>query len=278
MLPIQELAYLLNEAVERYENPTFINEDPICIPHSFSKPQDIEISAFFASILAWGNRTTIIKKTKELMGLMGNAPHDFVENHSPEDLKAMLHFKHRTFQTTDLLYFIDFLKRHYSQSETLETAFSQNLPTQAVDVGKALIDFEQYFSAASYFPERTRKHISIPARNSACKRLNMFLRWMVRPATKGVDFGLWKNIKTSQLICPCDVHVCRVGKALELIKRVPTDWKSALELTEKLRTFDAQDPVKYDFALFGIGRYEKDRFDFYAQFATTDNRVVKKNM
>jgi uncharacterized protein (TIGR02757 family) len=252
----EALAELLNEAVEHYENPAFITEDPICIPHSFQKSQDIEISAFFASILAWGNRTTIIKKTKELMHLMGNTPHDFVLHHSEQDLKGLLTFKHRTFQTTDLLYFIDFLKRHYTASTSLETAFTKTLPAHATDVGKALEGFEQYFSTSTYFPERTRKHISSPARHSACKRLNMFLRWMVRSSQKGVDFGLWKNISPSQLVCPCDVHVAKVAKKLHLIEREPTDWKTALELTEKLRFFDAQDPVKYDFALFGMGRYE----------------------
>lgn len=252
----EELACLLNEAVERYENTNFIAEDPICVPHSFTQKQDIEISGFFASILAWGNRTTIIKKTQELMRLMGNAPHDFVLHHTSQDLKSLLNFKHRTFQATDLLYFVDFLKRHYAVSDSLETAFTQDLPALAPHVGKGLEGFEQYFSSATYFPARTRKHISSPARHSACKRLNMFLRWMVRPANKGVDFGIWQTIRPAQLVCPCDVHVGKVAKKLELIKREPNDWKTALELTEKLRQFDAQDPVKYDFALFGMGRYE----------------------
>ncbi len=247
---------LLENAVTRYENPAFITEDPICVPHSFSGRQDKEISAFFAAILAWGNRTTIIKKSKELMQLMGNTPHEFVLHHSDQDLKGLLSFKHRTFQTTDLLYFVDFLKRHYNQADTLETAFSLHLPANATDVGKALIGFETYFSSASYFPERTRKHISSPARTSACKRLNMFLRWMTRSAEKGVDFGLWQTISPALLVCPCDVHVARVARAFSLITRKPTDWQTALELTQNLRLFDAKDPVKYDFALFGIGRYE----------------------
>lgn len=253
---LPDLHARLENAVMRYENPDFITEDPICVPHSFTKRQDKEISAFFAAILAWGNRTAIIKKSKELMARMGNAPHDFVLNHSENDLKGLLTFKHRTFQTTDLLYFVDFLKRHYIQHETLETAFTMHLPANATDVRESLIGFESYFSAASYFPERTRKHISSPARNSACKRLNMFLRWMARSAEKGVDFGLWKGISPALLVCPCDVHVARVARAFQLIVRKPTDWRTAIALTEKLRIFDAEDPVKYDFALFGIGRYE----------------------
>lgn len=257
---MQPLIDILNEAVERYETPHFITEDPISLPHSYTKPQDIEISGFFASILAWGNRTTIIKKCQELMRRMDNTPHDFVLHHTAQDLKKLLQFKHRTFQDTDLLYFIDFLKRHYAAHDSLESAFLPpiytNLPAPDFQIGKALVHFEQYFSAAPYFPSRTRKHISTPARHSACKRLNMFLRWMVRSPAKGVDFGIWKNILPAQLICPCDVHVGKVAQKFNLIKREPNDWKTALELTQNLRAFDSEDPVKYDFALFGIGRYE----------------------
>jgi uncharacterized protein (TIGR02757 family) len=187
---------------------------------------------------------------------MGNAPHDFLLHHAPNDLKPMNDFKHRTFQGTDLLYFIDFLARHYQANESLETAFSQHITAQDAHVGKALIGFERDFSDADYFPIRTRKHISTPARASACKRLNMFLRWMVRSEARGVDFGIWKEIKPTQLVCPCDVHVAKVAQKLNLIQREPTDWKTAIELTEVLRTFDAEDPVRYDFALFGMGRYE----------------------
>lgn len=256
MLSHDELAELLDKAVAKYEQASFIAEDPISIPHSFAKKQDKEISGFFASILAWGNRTTIIKKTKELMQMMGNAPHDFLLNHKPSDLKPMNTFKHRTFQAIDLLYFIDFLARHYQNHDSLETAFAQHLAPQDTHVGKALIGFENDFSNVDYFPTRTRKHVSTPARGSACKRLNMFLRWMVRSDAKGVDFGIWTQIKPAQLVCPCDVHVARVAQTLKLIQREPTDWKTALELTERLREFDAEDPVRYDFALFGIGRYE----------------------
>lgn len=255
----EHIKNILHEAAEKYERPDFISEDPICLPHSYQKMQDIEISGFFASILAWGNRTTIIKKCQELMKRMDNMPHEFVLNHTSHDLKNLLGFKHRTFQDTDLLYFIDFLKRHYTENDSLESAFlpltATHLPAQEA-VGKALIHFEQYFSEATYFPKRTRKHISTPNRNSACKRLNMYLRWMVRSSAKGVDFGIWKKVLPAQLICPCDVHVGKVAQKFQLITREPNDWKTALELTKSLSLLDVQDPVKYDFALFGIGRYE----------------------
>ncbi len=248
---------ILDRAVEKYENPDFITEDPISIPHSYTRPQDIEISGLFASILAWGNRTTIIKKCKELMHRMDNAPHEFILYHTEADLKGLLGFKHRTFQDTDLLYFVDFLQRHYKQSESLETAFlPPALPASADRVGKALVHFEGYFTNAEYFPTRTRKHVSTPARASACKRLNMYLRWMVRSPAKGVDFGLWQTLLPADLVCPCDVHVGKVAEKYQLISRPATDWKTALELTQNLQKFDAQDPIKYDFALFGIGRYE----------------------
>ena len=249
----KEIAKLLNEKVVLYNNPSFIAKDPISIPHSFSKKQDIEIAGFFAALFAWGNRTIIINKSKELMQLMENAPFDFITHHQPKDLKKFLPFKHRTFNATDILYFIEFLKQHYQKHKSLETAFSQWGNT----IEEMLSGFHNYFFSLEDFPERTKKHIATPAKKSNCKRLNMYLRWMVRKDNCGVDFGIWKNIQPSQLICPVDVHVARVAKHLGILQREQTDWQAAIELTEYLRTLDEQDPVKYDFALFGIGMMEK---------------------
>lgn len=247
----------LKEALDRYviqfNQPDFIPNDPICIPHRFIKKQDIEIAGFFAAILAWGNRKTIINKCTELLASMDNSPHDFILHHQAIDLKRFLNFKHRTFNATDTLYFIHFLKFHYQQFDSLESAFTKEFPENESSIEKALSNFHQYFFSLEDYPARTQKHIATPLRNSACKRINMFLRWMVRKDDTGVDFGIWQTIQPSQLICPCDVHVERVARHLGLIQRTKADWKTALELTENLRKLDANDPVKYDFALFGLG-------------------------
>jgi uncharacterized protein (TIGR02757 family) len=248
-----KLKDFLDKKVDEYNQPSFIKDDPISVPHLFSKKQDIEIAGFFAAIFAWGNRTTIINKSKELMQLMDNSPYHFCLFHSATDLKGLLNFKHRTFNTTDLLYFIEFLKHHYSKYTSLEMAFTIHGKT----IEEMLTGFHHYFFSLEEVPARTRKHIATPERKSSCKRLNMFLRWMVRKDNKGVDFGIWKNISPSKLICPIDLHVARVAKRLNLFERTQTDWLAALELTEFLRTLDKNDPVKYDFALFGMGVNEK---------------------
>ncbi|HLT42970.1 MAG TPA: TIGR02757 family protein [Sphingobacteriaceae bacterium] len=282
-----ELKLFLDEQVDRYNQPGFIELDPISIPHLFSKKQDIEIMGFFAAILAWGQRKTILNKSKELIERMDGSPYDFIKNHKEEDLKQVLGFKHRTFNDTDLLYFISFLKHHYQQYNSLEDAF---LPRKAssefreeffdvqpeastkesikysssscylhelsqpeTDIESSLNYFRSYFMSLENFPSRTKKHISSPLQKSTCKRLNMFLRWMVRDDDKGVDFGIWKRIQPSALICPCDVHVERVARRLNLIQRKQRDWRMAIELTENLRLLNPQDPVVYDFALFGLG-------------------------
>lgn len=242
--------------VRLYNRPHFIKDDPISIPHLFSKKQDIEIAGFFAAIFSWGNRTTIINKSRELMQLMDNAPHDFCLNADIKQLKRLLGFKHRTFNTTDLLYFIEFLKFHYSFNESLETAFIKGLNKKDETVENGLAGFYHYFFSLPHVPERTKKHIASPEKNSSCKRLNMYLRWMVRSDNNGVDFGIWKNIKPSQLVCPVDVHVARVARQFGLLQRKPIDWQATLELTAYLRTLDKKDPVKYDFALFGTGVME----------------------
>jgi uncharacterized protein (TIGR02757 family) len=249
----------LDVKVEQYNTPNFIANDPICIPHRFSKKQDIEIAAFFAAILAWGQRKTIINKCTDLFNRMDNDPYNFMLGHSDDDLRGLLGFKHRTFNDTDLLYFVAFFKYHYTTSDSLETAFLPddfNSHTNFT-AEHALNHFRTYFFSLPDSPRRTVKHISSPLQKSTCKRLNMFLRWMVRSDNKGVDFGVWNSILPSDLICPCDVHVDRVARRLNMISRKQTDWRTAVELTEELRKFDLSDPVKYDFALFGLGVEEK---------------------
>lgn len=244
---------LLDQKVRQYNQPAFIAQDPIAIPHQYSQPADIEIAGFFAATFAWGNRTTILNKSRELLQRMDNAPYQFITGHRERDLKKLLPFKHRTFQETDLLYFIQFLRHHYSHHSSLEAAFCRSKGTME----ERLDAFHKYFFSLPDAPERTRKHVASPQRGSTCKRLNMFLRWMVRRDENGVDFGLWKKIKPAELICPLDVHVSRVARKLGLIERKQTDWVTALELTEALKRFDPKDPVKYDFALFSLGVNEK---------------------
>jgi uncharacterized protein (TIGR02757 family) len=255
---ISTLKDFLDSKVAQYNQPSFIPHDPVCIPHLFTKKEDIEIAAFFAAVFAWGNRTIIINKGRHLMQLMDNAPHDFILHHTTGDLKHLLGFKHRTFNATDLLYFIQFLQHHYSQHQSLESAFTMHVNNNEKEPAEqALSHFHRYFFSLEDAPLRTKKHIATPEKGSNCKRLNMFLRWMVRKDNCGVDFGIWNTLQPAQLICPVDVHVARVAKRLGLLQRKQTDWNAALELTQQLRMLDATDPVKYDFALFGLGVMEK---------------------
>lgn len=247
------LIEFLNTKADWYNRPSFIKDDPVSIPHLFSLKQDIEIAGFFAAIFAWGNRTTIINKSRELMELMGMSPYKFCTGHSRTDLKKLMSFRHRTFNATDLLYFISFLQKHYRQEESLESAFTRHGKT----VEQMLTGFHHYFFSSDDFPARTKKHIASPERGSTCKRLNMYLRWMVRRDQKKVDFGIWKNISPAGLICPIDLHVARVARRFGILQRKQTDWLAAVELTNYLRTLDPKDPVKYDFALFGLGVMEK---------------------
>lgn len=250
------LKRFLDEKVKVYNQPSFIEKDPVCIPHAFTKKQDIEISGLFAAVLAWGNRTTIINNCHKLMGWMGNSPHDFVLNHKDTDLKPFVGFAHRTFNTTDLLYFMELLQYHYRQHSSLEDAFVPGKKYTEDNVEKALISFHRYFFSIEH-PERTKKHISTPERNSACKRLNMYLRWMVRNDSKGVDFGIWKKIKPHQLICPLDVHVARVAERLGMLDNIKSNWNNALQLTARLKELNPGDPAIYDYALFGLGMAER---------------------
>ncbi len=256
----RELKIFLDQKVELYNRPGFIKDDPISIPHRFIKKQDIEIAGFFSAVFAWGNRKTIIQKSGELMQLMDNSPHQFCLLHGEKDLKRLSRFKHRTFQSDDLYYFIEFFHRHYSKYDSLEKAFLFPEINKIKGMNKKAAQMLDYFKDQFFsYPhlKRTEKHIASPRQKSSCKRINMLLRWMVRKDKNGVDFGIWKNISTSQLICPLDLHVARVARQLGLLKRKQNDWLAATELTEALRKFDKEDPVKYDFALFNLGIHEK---------------------
>ena len=256
-----EIHQLLDQKVKQYNHIEFIEKDPISIPHLFTKQQDIEIAGFFAAIFAWGNRTTIINKSRELLERMDNAPFAFCTQHQEKDLKKLLGFAHRTFNDTDLLYCVEFFKQHYRKNESLESAFFNSESIGSINktnaVEKALIHFQDYFFSLDDAPKRTKKHIASPVSGSTCKRLNMFLRWMVRKDKQGVDFGIWKKISPADLIMPIDVHVARVSRGLGIVKRTQTDWQTAIELTNYCRTLDPKDPVKYDFALFSLGVIEK---------------------
>jgi uncharacterized protein (TIGR02757 family) len=243
----------LDEGVVKYNRPSFIAGDPISVPHQYSKLQDIEIAGFFTAIMSWGQRVTIINKANELMKLMEDSPFDFIKNHSEKERKRFIAFKHRTLQPDDVIYLVDVLQKFYWQHQTMEDAFAKHINGQDEDTFKALAGFHHYLFDQPYVIERTRKHISNPEKKSSCKRLNMFLRWMVRQDDLGVDFGLWKKISPSQLVIPLDLHVGRVARQLGLLNRTINDWQAAKELTMELRKYDKDDPVKYDFALFGEG-------------------------
>lgn len=248
---------LLENRLRQYATAGFIRHDPIQIPHLFSQKQDIEIAGLFAAVLAWGQRTTIIRNARNLMQRMDMKPFHFVVNHSPKELKVLEGFVHRTFNDTDLLYFVHFLRHIYQFYPSLEDAFATWLNPDDRDIEPALTGFQRMFTSLPEMPGRTAKHISSPERNSACKRLCMYLRWMVRKDSAGVDFGIWEKIKPRQLICPLDVHVHRVALGLRLISHHKADWQAACELTAALRKLDPADPVKYDYALFGLGAEER---------------------
>jgi len=245
-----ELKEFLDEKYELYNNPKFIESDPISVPHQFTKKEDIEISAFFAATLAWGQRPTIIRNALRLMEAMDNAPHDYILNSSKKDWKAFSGFVHRTFNGVDASYFMQSLQHIYKEEGGLEKAFYH-----AKDMREGLIHFRNVF-LGKHPPGRTAKHISDVNKNASAKRLNMFLRWMVRNDKRGVDFGIWKTISPSILYCPLDLHSGRVARKLGLLKRTQDDWKAVDELTKNLRILDAKDPIKYDFALFGLGVFE----------------------
>lgn len=248
----------LNVKVEQYNNPKFIESDPILIPHSFSKKEDIEIAGFLVSTIAWGQRKIIIKNGFQMMEIMDNSPHDFVLNHSPKELEKTASFKHRTFNGDDFSFFIKQLKRIYKEGGGLEQLFSSGVTEESDDCSGAIEHFRNdFFKNLKDEDSRIKKHVSSPQKGSASKRLVMFLRWMVRNDCTGVDFGIWKSICPSILSVPLDVHTGNVARKLHLITRLQNDWKTVREMDSCLRELDHEDPAKYDFALFGLGIFEK---------------------
>ena len=248
----KELKDLLEHKFNLYNSTNFIIEDPISIPHAYNQKEDIEIISFLISVISWGNRKSIIKSGNKLTEILGSSPIDFIIRFKERDLKK-IDFVHRTFNKFDLIYFLKSLKNIYKNHDGLENVFSKNLNDEFMY--NNISNFRKIFFSLNH-EKRTEKHISNPKKNSACKRINMFLRWMVR--NDGVvDFGIWKKIKPSMLSCPLDVHTANIGRKLNLISRKQNDLKTVLELDQKLRLFDKNDPVKYDYALFGMGVYEK---------------------
>lgn len=248
-----EIVDFLNEKVLQYNQPLFIETDPIQIPHQFSIKEDIEIAGFLAATIAWGKRSMIISSANKLMNLMGNAPFDFVMNASEDDYTKLLDFKYRTFQSTDLLFFLRSLRNIYENHGGLEQVFTEGFRLGGSK--EAIMHFRDVFFDLPH-ELRTQKHVSNPGRGAAAKRINMYLRWMARQDQKGVDFGLWKHISPSQLSCPLDVHSGRVARKLGLLHRKQDDWKAVDELDASLKQLNWADPSVYDFALFGLGIFE----------------------
>ncbi|MDA9627687.1 TIGR02757 family protein [Flavobacteriaceae bacterium] len=253
-MPKKELKSFLDLKVEMYNRNSFIASDPIQVPHQFSKKEDIEIAGFLSATIAWGNRIMIIRNAKKMMEIMDNSPFDFIMNHSSKDLESITGFVHRTFNSNDLQYFIKSLQNIYQNHGGLESILK---PSKGdINYQNSITEFKTIFFELQH-EVRTEKHISNPLKNSAAKRIHMYLRWMVRKDTKGVDFGLWKTHSPAFLSCPLDVHSGNVARKLGILTRKQNDWKAVHELDTKLRSFDVKDPVKYDFALFGLGVFEK---------------------
>jgi uncharacterized protein (TIGR02757 family) len=251
----EELKNLLDEKSDFYNRTEFIGTDPVQIPHLFSEKEDIEISGFLAATIAWGQRISIINNARKMLRLMDDAPADFVKNHTESDLQKLIQFKHRTFKGDDFMFFVQSLQCIYKNYGSLENIFTSAF-RQKNDIKDSIVLFRKIFFEPTHLI-RTEKHVANILKGSTAKRLNLFLRWMVRNDTRGVDFGLWKNIPPSALFLPLDIHSGNVARKLQLLSRKSNDWKAVEELTEKLRIFDSQDPVKYDYALFGLGIFEK---------------------
>lgn len=249
-----ELKSFLDEKVALYNNPKFIDSDPIQIPHLYSLKEDIEIAGFLSATIAWGNRKMIINNAKKMMALMGNSPYDFVMSHNEDQLESLNNFVHRTFNGQDFAQFVKSLQNIYKNHDGLEALFAKNIQDNSTQ--KSISEFKKIFFEGHHL-QRTEKHVSDPMNGSAAKRINMFLRWMVRDDQKGVDFGLWKTISPSTLSCPLDVHSGNIARKLQLLSRKQNDAKALDELDKNLRFFDSKDPSKYDFALFGLGVFEK---------------------
>lgn len=236
----------------QYNNPEFILSDPISIPHLFSLKEDVEIAGFLAATISWGSRPVILRNANKLMELMDYAPFQFVKGFSAEDLDPFNNFVHRTFNGADCTYFMQSLQNIYLNHGGLEAVFSYS----AHDIKESISNFRKVFFELPHL-QRVEKHVANPMKNASSKRLNMFLRWMVRQDEFGVDFGIWKSIRASNLFCPLDVHSGNVARKLGLLQRKQDDWKAVEELTASLRKIDQNDPVKYDFALFGLGVFDK---------------------
>ncbi|WP_299225953.1 TIGR02757 family protein [uncultured Psychroserpens sp.] len=249
----KDLKEFLNEKVDQYNHPRFIETDPIQIPHQFSSKEDIEIAGFLTATIAWGNRKSIINNARKMMQLLEQSPYDFVCNHKASDLDQLNAFVHRTFNGQDFIQFIKSLQHLYKNHNGLEAVFSNYVKDESLQF--AIHKFKTLFFEIDHLP-RTKKHVSDPLKNSAAKRINMFLRWMVRQDQNGVDFGIWKQIDSSYLSCPLDVHSGNVARKLGLLKRKQNDAKALNELDVQLRILDSKDPAKYDFALFGLGVFE----------------------
>ena len=254
MIKRSELKSFLDYKVEQYNSPGFIKTDPVQIPHQFSKKEDIEIAGFLTATIAWGNRKSILNNASKLMELLEHSPFDFVMNHSETDLNSLENFVHRTFNGTDLQYFVQALKNIYLDHGGMEAVFTKYAEAKSLQM--SIHQFKQLFFELPHLT-RTEKHVSDPLKNSAAKRINMFLRWMIRNDAAGVDFGIWKSLSPAQLSCPLDVHSGNTARKLGLLKRKQNDSKALVELDYSLRKLDPTDPVKYDFALFGLGVFEK---------------------
>ncbi len=255
MNELSEIKELLDEKYFQFNNTSFIETDPISIPHQFSKKEDIEIASLLVATIAWGQRTSIINNGNKLMRLMNDEPHDFILNFSKKDAARFEGFVHRTFNSTDCVFFLNSLKHIYTKHGGLEAAFSTDFSSKETDVKNAITNFRALFLNTEH-QSRSEKHISNPSAKSSAKRLCMFLRWMVRKDKHGVDFGIWKSIKSSQLCLPLDLHTGNVSRKLCLLNRTQNDWQAVEEITSVLRTFDKNDPIKYDFSLFGLGAFE----------------------
>lgn len=249
-----ELKEFLDSKVSQYNTLDFIESDPIAIPHQFNNKEDIEIAGFLVATIAWGNRKSILKNANKMMDHLGNSPYDFILNHTTAQLEPLHDFVHRTFNAKDFEYFIKALKHIYTNHGGLEKIFSK--PTKEDSLQEHISSFKNVFFELDHL-SRTQKHVSDPLKGSAAKRINMFLRWMIRKDNTGVDFGIWKSISPSLLSCPLDVHSGNVARKLGLLQRKQNDAKAVRELDLALRKLDPKDPVKYDFALFGLGVFEK---------------------
>ncbi|MEO0471426.1 MAG: TIGR02757 family protein [Bacteroidota bacterium] len=251
-----DLRLLLDQKHDQFNAPDFIREDPISIPHQFSQKEDIEIAGFLSALIAWGRRSMIIQNARKLVQIMDMAPFEFVMKASGEELSRLDDFVHRTFNGIDAKALVLALRHVYADHDGLESIFAKGIQPEDDTVINAILHARKCLTSVPDFPDRSHKHLANPAKGSSAKRINMFLRWMVRQDNRGVDFGLWKSIDPALLICPLDVHTGNVGRKLGLLQRKQNDWKAAAELTASLRTYCPEDPVRYDFSLFGLGIYE----------------------